>query len=361
MNYLKKIEVQNFKSIRELDLELGDLNILIGANGAGKSNFVTFFKMLEAVSTERLAAYAALESGTPGFFFYGNRDCGINAKLTMELDDKAVLYQFKLKANAEGQLIFVEENITVEGVVHSLGVGHRESRLNCENYSGICCAIADLLANWRVFQFHETSKMRNAHYIHNNLALMSDSANLAPYLLVIKEKYPSSYRRIIRTIQRIMPYFGDFVLDLLRLNPENNRLDWRELNTNLHFSSTHLSDGSLRFIALATLLMQPKEMLPSLILIDEPELGLHPAAVRLLAAMIKSASEHAQIILATQSKVLVDEFQPEDIIVLEREIDDSAIHFCSRFRRLDSQNLERWLDDYRMGDIWDKDIIGGRP
>lgn len=361
MNYLKRIEVQNFKSIRALDLELGNLNILIGANGAGKSNFVTFFRMLEAISTERLTEYAGLESGAPGFFFYGNRDCGIDAKLTMELDDKPIVYQFKLKADIEEQLVFVEENVSIEGTVHSLGVGHRESRLNCENYGGVCCGIAKLLSNWRIFQFHETSKMRGIHYIHNNLTLMTDSANLAPYLLVIKEKYPSSYRRIIRTIQRVMPYFGDFELEPMRLSSENNRLDWRELNTNLHFSSTHLSDGSLRFIALATLLMQPKEMLPQLILIDEPELGLHPAAVRLLASMIKAASEHAQIILATQSKVLVDEFQPEDIIVLEREIDDSAIHFCSRFRRLDSNNLERWLDDYRMGDIWDKDIIGGRP
>lgn len=361
MNYLKKIEIQNFKSIHTLDLELGNLNVLIGANGAGKSNFVTFFKMLEAISTERLAEYAALENGAPGFFFYGNRDCGINAKLTMELDNKPVIYQFKLKPNIEDQLIFIEENIIVDDAIHSLGVGHRESRLKCENYDGVCCCIAKLLSNWRIFQFHETSKMRGAHYIHNNLNLLSDSANLAPYLLLIKEKHPAKYRQIIRTIQRIMPYFGDFELSPLRLNSENNRLDWCELSSNLRFSSTQFSDGSLRFIALTTLLMQPKEMLPPLILIDEPELGLHPAAVRLLAAMIKSASEHAQIILATQSKTLVDEFQAEDIIVLERDIDDSASHFCSSFRRLEPKTLEQWLEDYRMGDIWDKDIIGGRP
>lgn len=361
MNYLKRIEIQNFKSIHTLNLELGNLNVLIGANGAGKSNFVTFFKMLEAISTGRLAEYAALESGAPGFFFYGNRDCGINAKLTMKLDDKPVLYQFKLKQSIDDQLIFVEENIVIDDVVHSLGVGHHESRLKCENYGGICCGIAKLLSNWRIFQFHETSKMRGSHYINNNLTLLSDSANLAPYLLIIKEKHPTKYRRIIRTIQRIMPYFGDFELSPLGLNGEKNRLDWCELSSNLRFSSSHFSDGSLRFIALTTLLMQPKEMLPPLILVDEPELGLHPAAVRLLAAMIKSASEHAQIILATQSKTLVDEFQAEDIIVLDREIDDSAIHFCSRFRRLDPKNLEQWFDDYLMGDIWDKDIIGGRP
>ncbi|MFA6658346.1 MAG: AAA family ATPase [Victivallaceae bacterium] len=361
MNYLNRIELQNFKSIRELDLELGNLNILIGANGAGKSNFVNFFKMLEAISAGRFAEYVGLHSGHPGFFFYGNSDCGINAKLTMHLKNKQFAYQFTLKQNPEEQLVFTQENIIADEATYSLGIGHRESHLNCDNHGGLCRRIAAQLTKWQVFQFHETSQIRGLHYIHDNLKLRENSANLAPYLLVIKEKYPSNYRRIIRTIQQIIPYFGDFVLDPLRLNSDNNRLDWRELATNLRFSASQFSDGSLRFAALTTLLMQPLEMMPSLILIDEPELGLHPAAIRLLASMIKAASENSQIILATQSKTLVDEFEPKDIIVLERNIDDSEIHFCSSFRRLDPCTLENWLEDYGMGEIWDKDIIGGRP
>ncbi len=364
MDYLKKIKLKNFKSIQQLDLVMTNLNVMIGANGAGKSNFVNFFKMLEAISGCRLQEYAGLQGTFPGFFFYGNNNYGIDCELHLELGGENIQYSFILKQNSDGGLVFVEEKIVQDGKNYQLGAGHLESHLYHDSgnklRNKLCRRTGDLLKNWQVFQFHETSKMRPPHYIHDNLCLLGDGANLAPYLLVIKERSPQSYRRIVRTIQLIMPYFKDFELEPLRLNQEQNRLDWHEVSSNARFSSTYFSDGSLRFAALATLLMQPAEMQPRLILVDEPELGLHPAAVRMLGAMIKAASANSQIILATQSKTLVDEFTPEDVVVLERLVDDEQ-HFCSEFHRLDSKSLEKWLENYKLGDIWDKDLFGGRP
>ncbi len=365
MNYLQKVRLKNFRSIRKMDLELKRLNVMIGANGAGKSNFVGFFKMLEELSLQRLEEYAGLQSSSPGFFFYGNRNYGIDCDLSLSLNEQPVGYEFILKPNNEDQLVFTEEKIVYEEKSYSLGIGHRESHLYVDSGNKVrnklSRQVGEMMKKWQVFQFHETSKMRSTHYIHDNLSLLGDGSNLAPYLLVIKGKYPNHYRKIIRTIQLIMPYFKDFELEPLRLNSDQNRLDWREAASNARFSAVNFSDGSLRFAALATLLLQPQEMMPALVLIDEPELGLHPMAVRLLAAMIKAASGSTQIILATQSKTLVDEFQPEDIVVLERQMDDETGYFCSNFRRLDAEALEKWLVDYRLGDIWDKDLFGGRP
>ncbi len=365
MNQLTKVRLKNFKSIRKMELPLTPLNVMIGANGAGKSNFVGFFKMLEAISTQRLEEYAGLQSSSPGFFFYGNRNYGIDCELGLSLNGQPVTYGFVLKPNNEDQLVFVEERIVYEDKNYSLGSGHHESHLYTDSGNKIrnklSRQIGDLIRQWQVFQFHETSQMRGTHYIHDNLVLLGNGANLAPYLMVIKEKHPNHYRRIVRTIQLIMPYFRDFELEPLRLDSDRNRLDWREVASNARFSSVNFSDGSLRFAALATLLLQPMEMMPSLVLIDEPELGLHPMAVRLLASMIKAVAVSTQVILATQSKTLVDEFSPEDVVVLDRQMDDETGYFSSTFRRLDTAALEQWLHEYKLGDIWDKDLFGGRP
>ena len=351
MEHLGKIRLKNFKSIRKLDLSLTPLNVMIGANGAGKSNFVGFFKMLEAISMQRLEEYVGLQSSSPGFFFYGNRTYGVDCELTLALKGQPMTYSFILKPNSDDQLVFTEEKVVHEDKSYSLGSGHRESRLYMDSGNKIrnklSRQVGDLIRQWQVFQFHETSQIRGTHYIHDNLTLLGNGANLAPYLTVIKEKYPNHYRRIVRTIRLVIPYFRDFELEPLRLDGERNRLDWREMTSNARFSAVNFSDGSLRFAALATLLLQPYEMMPALILIDEPELGLHPMAVRLLAAMIKAACSRSQIILATQSKTLVDEFSPEDIVVLDRQLDEDTGYFCSSFRRLESTDLEQWLEEYR--------------
>ena len=116
-----------------------------------------------------------------------------------------------------------------------------------------------------------------------------------------------------------------------------------------------ISDGTLRCIALFTALGQPVESLPAFLSIDEPELGLHPAALGILASLVRSTSTHAQILLATQSPALLDLFDPQDVVVAERA------QGATTFRRLDPDQLAGWLEDYSLSELYDKNVLGGRP
>lgn len=132
-------------------------------------------------------------------------------------------------------------------------------------------------------------------------------------------------------------------------------LRWREAGHDEDFNCHQLSDGSLRFIALATLLLQPESNLPAIVIIDEPELGLHPYAITLLASMIHHASQYRQVIVATQSPALLDHFQPDDVIVVERPGRETE------FKRLEPAALAEWLEEYTLSELWDKNVFGGRP
>lgn len=197
--------------------------------------------------------------------------------------------------------------------------------------------------------------MKKTADINDNRFLRPDGSNLAAFLYYLREKHQDSYSLIRRTVQRVAPFFDDFLLEPQKLNPEKIRLEWRHRNSEAYFDSSSLSDGTLRFMALATLLLQPESHRPSVILVDEPELGLHPYAITLLASLVRQASVKTQVILSTQSPLLLDHFQPEDVLVAD------LINGATQFRRLDSTSLATWLEEYSLGQLWEKNEIGGRP
>jgi len=214
------------------------------------------------------------------------------------------------------------------------------------------------LQSWQVYHFHDTSeaaKVKQLGDIHDNLFLRPDASNLAAYLYMLRETEPEYYRNIVETIRMAAPFFGDFVLRPSPFNPEKIRLEWQERGSDVLFGPHALSDGTLRFICLTTLFLQPPDRLPATIVLDEPELGLHPYAIKLLADMVRSASEHTQVILATQSVTLVNQFSPEDILVVDRVQGETV------FRHLSEEEIASWLEDYGLGDLWEKNLLGGRP
>ena len=283
-------------------------------------------------------------------------------------------YKFSLAYAAGDTLIFSEENITYSKKGSSkpfeikLDPGSKESGLYYQlknlkvNEARVCEILHNLLRRCQVFQFHDTSgnsSIRNTGYIHDNSFLRSDAGNLAAFLYAIKqnkdgEKY---YNRIVRSIQQIMPQFGDFDLHPSAINEKNIILNWTENNSDFLFGPHQISDGTLRFMALTTLLLQPPDTLPNVIILDEPELGLHPSAISALAGMVNTASKYCQVILATQSTRLVDEFPPENIIVAERDSSGNK----SEFKKLNKEKLKEWLTEYSMGELWEKNIVGGKP
>ena len=371
---LSRIAIRGFKSVgpEGQEIEFGEVTVLLGANGAGKSNLVSFFRMLNYLTTGALQNFIGENGYADSFLHFGSQNCPrMNARLEFDVGSTdRDSYEFTLSHASGDTLIFTEEFLTWKSNTKPdptkvpLGAGHKESQLeeDARNGGRTSQFILDLLRGCQVFQFHDTSataKIRNQGYIGANDYLRSNAGNLAAFLYMLantpeKEKY---YDRIVRHIRLVMPQFDRFILNPSPLNPEYIKLDWQETGSDYRFGPHQLSDGSLRFMALATLLLQPPESLPKFIVLDEPELGLHPAAISRLAGMVRSASRHSQILLATQSTRLVDEFEAGQIVVVERDKTKRS----SVFKRLDEAALSEWLERYSLSELWEKNILGGRP
>jgi predicted ATPase len=358
---INRIAIGNFKSIQTMDIELRPINVLIGANGAGKSNFIGFFKFVKNIYDGNLQDYLADEVGAENVLYFGLKKSDY---LSGEIEfDKTNVYYFDLKANKDGDLLFSREGTQYNRDWHgkgwddeSLGKGHKESLVR-EKQGGRYGFIQNYMDSFKVFHFHDTSKTAKIKLkgnIDDNKGLREDGSNLAAYLYLLQEKYPKNFKKIEMVIRSVAPYFERFNLSPDRKNEAIIRLEWSEKGSDKYFNATHLSDGTLRFMALTTLLLQPK--LPKTIIIDEPELGLHPFAINKLAGMLQKVAVQSQVIISTQSVNLVDNFEPEAIITVDRKENQSV------FERKDSVLLQHWLHEYSgMGDLWNKNIIGGRP
>jgi predicted ATPase len=210
--------------------------------------------------------------------------------------------------------------------------------------------------NWKIYHFHDTSssaKIKQKGDLSDNVTLRPDAGNLAAFLYRLRETRRDTYRNIVDAVRMVAPFFDDFDLRPDRLNPEKIRLEWHEKGSDSYFNAAALSDGTLRFISLATLLLQSK--LPTTLLLDEPELGLHPYAITMLAELLRVAAERTQVLVSTQSVTLVNQLSPEEVIVVDRPEGESV------FRRLSSDEIGSWLDDYALGELWEKNVVGGRP
>ncbi|ACK64708.1 SMC domain protein [Rippkaea orientalis PCC 8801] len=364
---LRKIELKGYKSIKDLTLELDKINILIGANGSGKSNFISFFKLLRwMMQTPGQFQYFVGKSGGANSLLFDGAEVTpqLTASLEFETEVGSNEYCMRLSHAASDTFIFVEEKYRFSRNTYDnkaswkeLDAGHKESKLIdvAQGVDKTAQTILFLLQNCVVYQFHntsETARIRQRWDIEDNRYLREDGANLASFLLRIRESNYKVYSRIVQTIRLIAPFFLDFVLE-----PVANSviLQWREQGTDLIFSSHQASDGTLRTMALVALLLQPEQDLPSVIILDEPELGLHPYAINIVAGLLQSISHKTQIIMATQSAMLIDCFEPEDIIIVERRDRQS------RFWRQNSEQLKDWLQEYSLSELWDKNVIGGRP
>ncbi len=367
-NRLEKITLKGFKTIKSLEgFQPRQLTVLIGPNGAGKSNFISFFRMMSwaLADADNLQFYVGQQAGASKILHDGpsvTRE--IEAELTITTDTGQNQYSFRLFYAAGDTLVFADEryrfshlDYLAQAPWRETGAGHRAPNLLVDANAGEVTArtIRGLLQRIVVYQFHNTSdtaRMREKWYADDNRHLKEDAANIAPILLRLKENDEVYYRRIVDTVRLILPFFSDFVLE-----PDYRSviLRWRERYSNEVFSVSQASDGMLRVIALVTVLLQPEQDLPDVLILDEPELGLHPFAINIVGGLIRAAAEKIQVIIATQSALLVDCFEPEDIVVVERH--DRA----STFRQVDGDQLEEWLEDYSLSELWEKNVIGGRP
>jgi predicted ATPase len=359
---ISKLTIKGYKSIRNLEnFELRNINILIGPNGAVKSNFVSFFEFVREIAVKEMQLFIGKNGGAYTYSYLGPK---VTEQLSGDLQFGHNAYQFTLVYAVGDKLIFQDERIKCDDpalpVDCSLGSGHYESLLKDQwprrNRNFIIVKnIYPTISNWIVYHFHDTSglaKVKSPCLKQDYEHLRPDASNIAAFLLRLKDQSPNEYTFIKETIQLAAPFFEDFILKDHYSDSNKTLLEWKQKGADDYpFQPSQISDGTLRFICLATALLQPNP--PSTILLDEPELGLHPYALAVLAGLIQKASLRTQVIVSTQSAALIDHFQPEDIILVERKNDESI------FSRPDTEKLKIWLEEYSLGDIWSRNIIEG--
>lgn len=356
------ITVRGYKSIKSLEnFVLSDLNVMIGSNGAGKSNLISLFKLLGEVAEGRLQSLVRKSGGANTLLYFGSKNTHF---IETKIDFGPNCYWLKLVPTADDSLYFEEEGCSYQGVGYNkpftlnvLSQDRKETGLPLQS-GKITASTIESIKSWKLYHFHDTSEtalMKKTGPIDDNAKFKPDASNLAAYLYLLEQKFPYDYKNILDTIRLIAPFFNAFILRPSPLRPDSIQLEWQHKNSENYFNASSLSDGTLRFICLATLLLQPSENLPTTILLDEPELGLHPSAIQLLANLLKSTSTKTQIIVSTQSVTLINQLKPDSIIVVDRDEEQSL------FRRLTPEELDAWLEDYGLGDMWEKNIIGGRP
>lgn len=361
-NSLDKLTIRGFKSIRELkEFELKDLNIFVGANGAGKSNLISFFRMLQSLIEGNLADYVR-DSGGIGDLLHNGR------KSTKQMEFEALFgvrgYRFTLKPGPGEGFALTDEaryykggytgwwELGSSGDNSSLLVKEAKGTTRNSQYSK---PVYQAVSSWKIYHFHDTSStapMRHAEIVEDNRALRFDASNIGPFLLRLRNEEKSQYDEILNACRLVAPFFDDFLLEPQQLGPKTKvSLTWKTKGSDYPMQPYHLSDGSLRFFCLATALLQPNP--PSTIIVDEPELGLHPEAIRILGELIGDAAKRTQIIVATQSPLLLDQFSIEDIVVVNRKEGQST------FERLQHSDFDEWLKDYSVGELWTKNVIQG--
>ena len=371
---IESIHIRGFRSLRDINATgLSNVVVMIGANGSGKSNFIRFFEMLSwMLRSRRLAEFIEMQGGADDQLYRGNR---VTPRLEAEIQLRTARgrndYQFALSHAAPDRFFFSEERFRfnhddIDGLAdwQSVGSAHGEARIveaaqSVTPIPGVnsttAHTIVRLLRGCSAYQFHDTSagsNIKKTAEVDDNVRLRSDGGNLAAVLYRLEREDVTRFELICRHIGRVLPVFDRFTIEesygkvLLR---------WKAKGTDKTFGAHLTSDGSLRFFALVTLLNLPPELLPDVILLDEPELGLHPAAITLIADMIRAVGDQRQVIVATQSPLLVDAFSLDEIVVLELRDGETE------FRSLDPEDYREWLGDFTTGELWQKNLLGGRP
>lgn len=374
---LVEIQIEGFKSIRKQTIPLQPLTVLIGANGAGKSNLVQFLSLVQAILEGQLQRWVQLRGGAATLLHFGPKTTErIQAILTLAIADQNINYAFSLRPSQLDELLIDEERVYPPNLERGPGarlipIAGRESMFSTyhswtqrDEKNDAMQSLRNVwqaLQSVRLFQFHDTTpeaRIRQSSEPHLNKFLEGNGANLAAWLHRLRTTHPNSFAMIEATVRRAFPDFGRFELTEDPLNGKIQFL-WQHRRSEGTFRASQFSDGTIRFIALCALFLQPIELMPDVILVDEPELGLHPTALQILSGMAQSVvAQGKQVILTTQSPAFLSTFAPENVVVVERDGE------CSVFRSMKdkTEELQEWLVNFEsLGALWEMNLLGGKP
>lgn len=368
MRRIERLHVQGFLSIQRQILELAGTNVFIGANGSGKSNLIKTFQLLQNIAKGNLQTYVGVNGGANRLLHFGRQrtDC-LTIGMAFTEKDKTDGYEVRLRPTSEESFV-VEEEIAVsqdrstgqEYTRRPFSSGNKEALISNDDINipirGLPGYVRQDLLNFRIYHFHDvgpSAKVKQKGHLEDNHYLRPDAGNLSAVLYRMERESPHRFKEIVEVTRLVAPFFDSFILAPDRLKPDMIRLEWKDKHGDEYFNAHDLSDGTLRFICLATILLQPH--VPTVTLLDEPELGLHPAAINVLGALMEKSALESQILAVTQSVTLVNQLEPEQVWIAER------CNGATEFRQLASRNLETWLKDFALGELWEKNVLGGRP
>jgi len=370
---LRRIEIEGFRSLRAVSLCPGRATVLIGPNGAGKSNVLAALRMVAHLRTQSLRRWVGKAGGASKVLHYGPKASPqMRLRLEFVQDDTISSYVATLGHAAGDSLVFLDEQVgyydPTTGALdeRSIGSGHTESLLGDDTatFDPTQKTVRRWLSQLSFFHFHDTSAasaLRQHASRAGDTYLRADGSNLAAFLYRLAQSEGAeevrAWRQIGMLLRRIAPAVKRLCPTLVdEDHPTTSavKLEWRDVRDHV-FGVDDLSDGTLRALALIVALSQPADRLPRFVTIDEPELGLHPAAISLLAELVRSVAPRCQVLLATQSPALLDAFAPGEVIVVEHE--DGV----SQLRQLDADALSQWLEDYALSALYEKNVLGGRP
>jgi predicted ATPase len=364
---LDRLQIAGYRSIEECDLRLGRVNVVVGSNGAGKSNLLSALGLLGSMVNRSLQQVVE-QSGGPATLLRGGPKVTKRLRLHATFGQSA--YEVVLARDARDHLTFKSEicffsKPMVERSYQAIfGTRHLESGLGFAtrlfpddpslyvNERILCAA----MSSWQVFRAVVTGPdagMKQYQRVGDNVVLRPDASNLAPFLYRLLEESPGHVQRIAAAVRLVDPVFDRLHLAADPLDPEQIRVEWKQPRKRSSAPLHALSDGTLRFLALSTLLLQPNP--PTMVLMDEPELGLDPVALGILAAMVRDVSASRQVVLATQSPTLLDHVDPADLIVAEHRDGATTVH------RPEQAALRSSIEERSLGQWWIQHLLDGAP
>ena len=349
-----RIAVQGFKSLKHCDIALGNMNVLIGPNGAGKSSFLELFSFLQHIVTGRLQTYTSKHGGPDALLSFGQKKTNelcVDVSFTNQRS-----YHLSLQPTLDNHFMFTKSAVQDALATSPLDIPGDSEFTTSPKLDLKFSDIVEEMKSWHPVHCNDTgdaAPIKQRQPINDNLYLRSNGSNLAPILYRLLKHHSESYTRIVRTLRLAVPFFTDFHLRPCTGNPEQIELEWTEKGEEIPLKAHQLSDSTLRFMSLTTLLLLPEELQPPTIIIDEPELGLSPAALQVLCALLHSISHSRQIILATQSLALVETCAPEDLIVAERSDLGTLLYHPK------SSDLKGWLLGGSLEDLWPTNLLEG--
>ena len=337
---IQNLTVRNFRSLVDVDIPLHPLNVVIGPNGSGKTALIEVLLLLQRDSRRELTEFFD-ERG--GFQAVLSQRSGRAGSTRLEVQAEIVNGGPDGGPDDNGRSVYV---LAVQGV----GYVYQAAK---ESYRA-APSVQEFFAGANYYQFIDVTP-RSSVRLPQSLTPAStpgaqgESLYSALYNLRINDL--DLYDRLLGIVAQAFPGFKQFEFPVVGAGQVT--LTWYDKCCTQPFYPNQLSEGTLRFLWLLTLLFTAPRA--SLLLIDEPETSLHPELLRILAALLQEAALETQIVVATHSSDLISWLQPEEVLIADKEDGQT------RFTWADTLNLQSWLAEYSLRDLWLMGHLGGRP